>query len=123
MLPGSMFHGKPLYVAIAQRKEDRWAQLQVRHSKRMNSFPGFPNAVERPGFHPLFYRAPGDVPQLPPRPGLMFHPLGMGPAWNTGGFSAPTQHPFQQMPFPMVHFSLSFFLKKIWQFVLSQLTV
>ncbi|KAF5747850.1 polyadenylate-binding protein 7-like isoform X1 [Tripterygium wilfordii] len=67
-LHGYMFHRKPLYVAIAQRKEDRQAQLQLRFAQRMAGLAG-PSANVIPGTYPsLYYTAPGVVSQVPPRP-------------------------------------------------------
>ncbi|KAK9289846.1 hypothetical protein L1049_008006 [Liquidambar formosana] len=65
---GYMFHRKPLYVAIAQRKEDRQAQLQLQYAQRMAGLTGPSTAVIPGGYPPLYYAAPpGIVSQIPPR--------------------------------------------------------
>ncbi|CAN1307991.1 Polyadenylate-binding protein 7 [Linum perenne] len=80
---GYMFHRKPLYVAIAQRKEDRQAQLQMQYAQRLVGLPGPSTAV-------------------PPRPGLMYPPLGIRPGWRANGFAPPTRPPFQPGQLAMV---------------------
>lgn len=97
-----MLHGKPLYVTVAQTKEDRRAQLQIQHAQIMTGLPGSPTAILHTGYPPVFYGGPpGVVPHLPPRQGLMYQPLGMRPGWRNGSFPPPTR-PYQSMPFPMV---------------------
>lgn len=97
-----MFHRKPLYVAIAQRKEDRQAQLQLQHAQRMAGLTGPSIAVIPGGYSPYYYAAAtGAVPPVPSRPGLMYQPLGLTPGWRANGFAPPTR-PFQQSPLPMV---------------------
>lgn len=96
-----MFHRKPLYVAIAQRKEDRQAQLQLQHGQRMAGLAGTSTAVIPAGYPPLYYSPPGIVPQMHPRQGLMYQPLGMRPGWRANGF-VPPRPPFQPAPIPMV---------------------
>ncbi|XP_016651638.1 PREDICTED: polyadenylate-binding protein 7 isoform X1 [Prunus mume] len=95
---GYMFHRKPLYVAIAQRKEERQAQLQLQYAQRMAGLAGPSTAVIPGGYPPIYYQAPsGVVPQVPPRPGLMYQPLGLRPGWRANGF-APTSGPAYQPP-------------------------
>ncbi|XP_062115151.1 polyadenylate-binding protein 7 [Humulus lupulus] len=102
---GVMFHRKPLYVSIAQRKEDRQAQLQLHHVQRMSglSVPSSPAAPG--GYSPFYYSAPaGVVPQVPSRPGLLYPSLGVRPDWRFNGFATPTRPPFQlpsQPPQPL----------------------
>ncbi|XP_059646780.1 polyadenylate-binding protein 7-like [Cornus florida] len=99
---GYMFHQKPLYVAIAQRKEDRQAQLQLQYAQLMAGLAAS-SAVIPGGYHPLYYTAPpGVVSQIPPRPGLMYQPLGLRPVWRANGFAPPTRPGFQQSPLPMI---------------------
>ncbi|XWS59577.1 hypothetical protein CRYUN_Cryun08bG0134100 [Craigia yunnanensis] len=101
---GYMFHRKPLYVAIAQRKEDRQAQLQLQYAQRMAGLAGPSTAVLPGGYPPLYYTAPtGVVSQVPPRPGMMYQPLGMRPGWRANGFAPPTRPAFQPSSLPLVH--------------------
>ncbi|XP_059667528.1 polyadenylate-binding protein 7-like [Cornus florida] len=99
---GYMFRRKPLYVAIAQRKEDRHAQLQIHYAQRMAGLVGA-SAIIPEGYPPLYYAAPpGGFSQVPPRPGLMYQPLGLRPGWRANGFATPTRSAFQQSPLPMI---------------------
>ncbi|XP_071728275.1 polyadenylate-binding protein 7 [Rutidosis leptorrhynchoides] len=87
---GCMFHGKPLYVAIAQRKEERQAQLQLHYAQRMAGMAG-PSALI-PGGYPVYYPStPGIYSQVPQRPGLMYQPMGMRPGWRPYSFAPPTR--------------------------------
>jgi len=104
-----MFHGKPLYVAIAQRKEDRQAQLQMKYAQRMATLAGSPPAVIPTGYPPLYYTPPGVVTQIPARQGLMYQPYGVRPGWRPSGFIPPARPAFQPMPLPMVS-SIPFFV-------------
>ncbi|XVF76322.1 hypothetical protein PTKIN_Ptkin13bG0257200 [Pterospermum kingtungense] len=100
---GYMFHRKPLYVSIAQRKEDRQAQLQLQYAQRMAGLAGPSTAVIPGGYPPLYYTAPtGVISQLPPRPGMMYQPLGLRPGWRANGFAPPTRPTFQPSSLPMV---------------------
>ncbi|KAK8588737.1 hypothetical protein V6N13_087637 [Hibiscus sabdariffa] len=93
---GYMFHRKPLYVAIAQRKEDRQAQLQLQYAQHMAGLAGPSTAVLPGGYPPLFYTSPtGIVSQVPPRPGMMYQPLGLRPGWRGNGFAPPARPVFQ----------------------------
>ncbi|GMI65796.1 poly(A) binding protein 7 [Hibiscus trionum] len=93
---GHMFHRKPLYVAIAQRKEDRQAQLQLQYAQHMSGLAGPSTAVLPGGYPPLFYTSPtGIVSQVPPRPGMMYQPLGLRPGWRGNGFAPPARPVFQ----------------------------
>ncbi|KAI7724552.1 hypothetical protein M8C21_003314 [Ambrosia artemisiifolia] len=91
-LHGFMFHGKPLYVAIAQRKEDRQAQLQIHYANCMAGFAG-PSSVI-PGVYPSFYYTTpsGTMSQVPQ---LMYQPMAMRPAWRGNGFAPSTRPGFQ----------------------------
>ncbi|XP_017629884.1 polyadenylate-binding protein 7-like [Gossypium arboreum] len=99
---GYMFHRKPLYVAIAQRKEDRQAQLQLQYAQRMPGLAG-PSTVVLPGGYPPFYYASptGFVSQVPLRPGMMHQPLGLRPGWRANGFAPPTRPVFQYSSLPL----------------------
>lgn len=95
---GYMFHRKPLYVAIAQRKEERQVQLQLQYAQRMSGFAGPSTTVIPGGYSPIYYQATsGVVPPVPARPGMMYQPLGLRPGWRTNGF-APTSGPVYQPP-------------------------
>ncbi|KAL6585417.1 hypothetical protein OROMI_002061 [Orobanche minor] len=92
------FHGfilrkKPLYVAIAQKKEDRKAQLQLAYAQRMAGLAG-PSAVIPGGYSHFFYPASGIVSQFPAQTALMYQPMGVRPGWRTNGYiSRPGVHP------------------------------
>ncbi|PPD93197.1 hypothetical protein GOBAR_DD09901 [Gossypium barbadense] len=97
-----MFHRKPLYVAIAQRKEDRQAQLQLQYAQRMPGLAGPSTVVLPGGYPPLYYASPtGIVSQVPLRPGMMHQPLGLRPGWRANGFAPPTRPVFQYSSLPL----------------------
>ncbi|GAB4833522.1 hypothetical protein Ancab_031766 [Ancistrocladus abbreviatus] len=99
---GYMFHHKPLYVAIAQRKEDRRAQLQLQYAQRMAGLTGPSPTVIPGGYPPLYYTAPGVVSQVPPQQGLLYQPMGVRPGWRGNGFAPATRPAFQPSPVPMI---------------------
>ncbi|XP_010933305.1 polyadenylate-binding protein 7 [Elaeis guineensis] len=101
-LHGCMFYGKPLYVAIAQRKEERQAQLQLQYAQRMAGLTGSSTAVMPAGYPHLYYTPPGVVPQIPPRQGLVYQPFGLSPGWRPSGFVPPSGPAFQPMPLPVM---------------------
>ncbi|GKF63162.1 polyadenylate-binding protein 7-like protein, partial [Tanacetum coccineum] len=76
-----MFNGKPLYVAIAQRKEERQAQLQIHCAQRMAGIASPPAIV--PGGYPPFYY-PGIFPQ-------MYQPMSIRSGWRTNTFAPPAR--------------------------------
>ncbi|KAJ9184383.1 hypothetical protein P3X46_004114 [Hevea brasiliensis] len=98
---GCMFHRKRLYVAIAQRKEDRQEQLQLQYAHCMAGIAG-PSTAFIPGGYPrLYYTAPsGVVSQV--LPGLMYQPLGMRPGWRANGFAPPTRPNLQPSQLPVM---------------------
>ncbi|MCD7465126.1 hypothetical protein HAX54_000668 [Datura stramonium] len=98
---GHMLHRKPLYVAIAQRKEERQAQLQLHYAQRIAGLTG-PSAMFPGAYPPLYYPGPGVVPQVPTRPGLMYQAFGMRPGWGTNGFTNITRPGFQPSPVPLI---------------------
>ncbi|KAL2481321.1 Polyadenylate-binding protein 7 [Abeliophyllum distichum] len=98
---GFMLHRKPLYAAIAQRKEERQAQLQLQYAHRIAGLVG-PSAVIPGGYPTLYYPSPGVVSQVPAQPGLMYQPLGMRPGWRANGFADPSRPAFQPSPVPLI---------------------
>ncbi|XP_022634969.1 polyadenylate-binding protein 7 isoform X2 [Vigna radiata var. radiata] len=98
---GFMFHGKPLYVALAQRKEDRKAQLQLQYTQQIGGLAG-PSTTNIPGgYTPYYYAATGAISHVPPRAGLMYHSLALRPVWGANAF-APPAISFQQSSVPAV---------------------
>ncbi|KHN18709.1 Putative polyadenylate-binding protein, partial [Glycine soja] len=98
---GFMFHGKPLYVALAQRKEDRKAQLQLQYAQQVAGLSGPSTAIIPGGYPPYYYAATGVISHVPPRAGLMYQHLPMRPGWGANGFALPARS-FQQSPVPAV---------------------
>ena len=83
-----MLHGKPMYVALAQRQEDRRAQLEQQYAQRMMPhMMGGPMGAMGPPMGPGMY---GPGPQMPPYiqgPGRWVAPSTQGlrvRAWGTG---------------------------------------
>lgn len=101
-----MFHGKPLYLAIAQRKVDRQMQLRNQFAQRMAAMLG-QSTIFQGGCTPYYYPAPCVVPQVPSRSGLTFQPLGMNPAWRANAFTSPARPAFQPTPVPIVSCNFS----------------
>ncbi|CAN6440934.1 unnamed protein product [Victoria cruziana] len=104
---GNMYHGKPLYVAIAQKKEIRQAQLQLQYAPRMVGIIGSVGPVFPAGYSPLNYYTPpppGAVPPMPRQQRLVYQPLGMSPGWRPSAFppGPPLTRPaFEPMPVPL----------------------
>ncbi|KAF9609213.1 hypothetical protein IFM89_014407 [Coptis chinensis] len=82
---GKVIGFKPLYVAVAQRKEERKARLQEQFAQIRAPFNVAPVLSGMPGFHP-------GGPRLPP-PQLYFGPGGPG-------FLPPPAYGFQQQLLP-----------------------
>ncbi|XP_028557027.1 polyadenylate-binding protein 4-like [Dendrobium catenatum] len=101
-LHGSMFHGKPLYVAIAQRKEERAEQLRLQYAQRMNGLAGSATAVVPTVYPTLYYSPPGVMPQISARQGIVYQPFGLRPGWRPSGFVPPSRPTFQPMPLPII---------------------
>ncbi|PWA38487.1 polyadenylate-binding protein 7 [Artemisia annua] len=78
---GYMFHGKPLYVAIAQRKEERQAQLQIHYAQRMAGIAS-PSAIVPSGYPPFYY--PGIFSQ-------MYQPMSIRSGWRSNTFAHPAR--------------------------------
>ena len=64
---GHMLDGKPLYVALAQRKEVRRAQLEAQHAARHSVKMGLagPQMYPGPGGAPIFYQPMGGLGRQP----------------------------------------------------------
>ncbi|CAM8910421.1 unnamed protein product [Rhodiola kirilowii] len=93
-----MFHGKPLYSSIAQRKEERQAHLQMHYAQRLNGIVGQTSPPVIPGvYHPVYFPAPPSaIAPGPQRPGLMYQPsMGVRPGWRGNNFVPPAIPPFQ----------------------------
>uniref|UniRef100_A0A2N9E676 RRM domain-containing protein n=1 Tax=Fagus sylvatica TaxID=28930 RepID=A0A2N9E676_FAGSY len=97
-LNGTILEGRPLYVAMAQRKEDRFKALQNSHPQfsAKNFYPLNWNVL--PEFHPLLHHFPPSPPlnHLQPEP-IMYHNFHT----NVGG-----QYPLATQTFHD-HFSVS----------------
>lgn len=103
-----MLHRKPLYVALAQRKEERQAQLQLHYAQRMAGLTG-PSAVIHGGYAPFYYPAPGVVSQISAGSGLMYQPLGIRPGWRANTRSNTSRPVVPPSTVPMVGFIASSF--------------
>jgi len=110
---GRILGSKPLYVALAQRRDVRKAQLEAQHAQRAKMKANAPMAgpMYPPGA-PVFYPQPGGIPQPG---GFVGYPQQMIPRGNwraqpqAGGYQVPhyvvnavapqrPQHPSQRPP-------------------------
>ncbi|CAA0842927.1 Polyadenylate-binding protein 7 [Striga hermonthica] len=85
-LHGLVLRKKPLYVAIAQRKEDRQAQLQLMHMQRMVGLGG-PSTIFPGGYSHFYYPASSVVPQFPAQSAVVYQPRGIRPGWRANAVS------------------------------------
>eukprot|EP00250_Pteridium_aquilinum_P000983 c11160_g1_i1 orf=222-2270(+) len=99
---GSMVFGKPIYVAPAQRREVRRAQLELQYAQRLAGIPGSPGTILAAPYPHMYYSGPpGAIPPLSQRQGAMY-PLGIRSGWRPEGVPPPGRPGFQPMPlFPM----------------------
>ncbi|ORZ03974.1 hypothetical protein BCR43DRAFT_484288 [Syncephalastrum racemosum] len=92
---GRMIGSKPIYVALAQRKEVRRSQLEAqmaqRNQMRMQQAVPMPGG---PGFPPMFYAPPGGFMPQGQRPVFPHNGMMPRPRW------APQQQQGQGMPYP-----------------------
>lgn len=91
---GKMLKGKPLYVALAQRKEVRKAQLEQQMAQRMamaprQAGPGMPGMPPFGAPMPFYAAGPGGMPPRPGFPG----PYGPGPFPGPRGMPGPGRGP------------------------------
>ncbi len=109
-LNGKMVGAKPIYVALAQRKDVRRAQLEMQHARRQAK-PAIPGAVPGavpgvPGMYapgaPVFYAAPPGAPGGPGgQPGFVYPQQMMprgGPRQPWAG-AAPGPYPMPGAPY------------------------
>eukprot|EP01135_Chromosphaera_perkinsii_P006689 Nk52_evm3s559 gene=Nk52_evmTU3s559 len=105
---GRIFVSKPLYVALAQRRDDRKQQLAAQYNQRVagvrmqQAAAGVPQGMPQyPQANPMFYQGPGMVPgPQRPMPG-MYGPAGAAQMQQAGGVRprwAPPAGGYQAMP-------------------------
>lgn len=84
-----MVCGKPIYVALAQGREVRHAQLEHQFAQRMAGLPSPPASImPTPTYTPMYFTtAPGMVAPFPQTQGGIVHPMGV----PTPGTPAPFQ--------------------------------
>ncbi|XP_072980175.1 polyadenylate-binding protein 7-like isoform X2 [Typha angustifolia] len=100
-LHGRMFYGKPLYVAVAQRKEDRQAILQLQFAQHVAGLAGSSSDIVPSGYPALYYSGPGGVSQAPTHQGLTYQSVGPKPQWRANDFVPPSMPAFQQINLPL----------------------
>lgn len=94
-MSGRMLHDKPLYVALAQRSEQRKAQLQQRYQQPNTLMgppmpgPMGPMGPPMPGMNGPMPMYPGAMPPYMQGPG----PRGMGPRGYPRGPPGPMMYP------------------------------
>ncbi|KAG5126256.1 hypothetical protein JHK82_027091 [Glycine max] len=93
---GCMFHRKPLYIAIAQRKMDRKTQLNLHYAPQQTGLDGSSTPVIPGGFPPYFYHS---VASQMFQSGLLYQPLGLRSGWRANDSVPPTRS-FQQSQVP-----------------------
>jgi polyadenylate-binding protein len=101
-LSGKLVWGKPLYVAPAQRRDERRALLEAQYTHRANFRPGFQPGLPGPVMYgpgaPVFY---GQQPGLNPQQRQpVFYPQGMvaRPRWVQPQPGAQPRNASQPMP-------------------------
>lgn len=92
---GKLLNQKPIYVALAQRKEVRRAQLEAQHAQQRVAMPtgrgGMPMQPPMFGAAPMFYAQPN---QMPPHP---HHHQAAVAAGRAAGGAAAFVYPQQMM--------------------------
>jgi polyadenylate-binding protein len=74
---GKIILGKPIFVALAQRRDVRRAQLEAQHNQGRGNLPGQPGMMRGPMGGPMGGAYPGAVPM----PGMYRPGPGMQPAY------------------------------------------
>ncbi|OZJ02302.1 hypothetical protein BZG36_05065, partial [Bifiguratus adelaidae] len=99
---GRMIGQKPVYVALAQRKEVRKAQLEAqmaqRNQMRMQQMPGMPGPFMPGGpmyYPPAGFMAQGQRPMFPQQMNMMPRPR-----WGPSPQQPQQMHPNGPMPYP-----------------------
>ncbi|KAL5217837.1 hypothetical protein ABZP36_018521 [Zizania latifolia] len=96
---GLMFYGKPLYVAIAQRKEERRAKLEQRFAE-LASMVGAAGPIIPTGYPHFYFAHPSThLPQGHSSHGFMYPPMGLGQEWR---HMFPSPHNIQQIHSPVM---------------------
>ncbi|KAK9127590.1 hypothetical protein Syun_016387 [Stephania yunnanensis] len=99
---GFILHGKPLYAAIAQKKEERKAFLQLQYSRQNPSIVEPSPAVDPPMYPPIYGSAsPAMFSQYPLVPEVPYQHLGMKEGWNTYRSAAAATPGFQYATLPI----------------------
>ncbi|XP_020092329.1 polyadenylate-binding protein 4-like [Ananas comosus] len=97
-LHGHMFYGKPLYIAMAERKHERQTKLQI-HYAAMAGLASSSNPMLHAGYPSLYYAPTGLVSQDPGRQAFMYQSFGLRPAWRPSTYVPPSRPAFQPMHF------------------------
>ncbi|KAL5107619.1 Polyadenylate-binding protein 4 [Taenia crassiceps] len=85
-LNGTLLGSKPLYVALAQRREDRRAKLLAEHQQRLQYRPNVANIPTAHGLPSFFGQPPFNPTQRFFQTGA---PLASQPRWNRGAITGP----------------------------------
>ncbi|OZJ03571.1 hypothetical protein BZG36_03098 [Bifiguratus adelaidae] len=108
---GRMIGSKPVYVALAQRKEARKSQLEAQMLRNQQRMPPMGMPMGGPGgfvgapmyYPPAGFMGPGQRPMYAPQPGMHMMPRprwgqpGQGMGMPPGAYPQPPQ-PYMQMP-------------------------
>jgi polyadenylate-binding protein len=99
---GVMFYGKPLYVALAQRKKDRQAILQQHFTQLASRMVGSANSMIPTGYPHVYFAHPSThlPPQGHPTHGFVYPPMGISHERRQNMFPSPQN--LQQIQSPMV---------------------